>query len=101
MNAPSHELLAGLRRSTRLMQGFCWTVLLAFASQLATPTVVAARESLQRDAPIPMGPPPSNSRDLAAFLDELRMRVDARHAVRDGWHHIERAMPGDADRDGR
>lgn len=26
---------------------------------------------------------------------------DARHAVRDGWHHIERAIPGDADRDGR
>ena len=26
---------------------------------------------------------------------------DAKHAVRDGWHHIERAMPGDADRDGR
>lgn len=26
---------------------------------------------------------------------------DARHAVRDSWHHIERAMPGDADRDGR
>lgn len=26
---------------------------------------------------------------------------DARHAVRDGWHHIERALPGDADRDGR
>lgn len=26
---------------------------------------------------------------------------DAREAVRDGWHHIERAMPGDADRDGR
>lgn len=26
---------------------------------------------------------------------------DARGAVRDGWHHIERAMPGDADRDGR
>jgi len=26
---------------------------------------------------------------------------DARYAVRDGWHHIERAMPGDADRDGR
>lgn len=24
---------------------------------------------------------------------------DAKHAVRDGWHHIERAMPGDADRD--
>ncbi|HZH42491.1 MAG TPA: hypothetical protein VEY50_00155 [Lysobacter sp.] len=26
---------------------------------------------------------------------------DARHAVRDGWHHIERALPGDFDRDGR
>jgi uncharacterized protein YcfJ len=26
---------------------------------------------------------------------------DARGAVRDGWHHIERAMPGDADGDGR
>jgi uncharacterized protein YcfJ len=25
---------------------------------------------------------------------------EARGAVRDGWHHIERAMPGDADRDG-
>ena len=26
---------------------------------------------------------------------------DAKGAVRDGWHYIERAMPGDADRDGR
>lgn len=26
---------------------------------------------------------------------------DAREAVRDGWHYIERAVPGDADRDGR
>lgn len=26
---------------------------------------------------------------------------EAREAVRDSWHHIERAMPGDADRDGR
>ncbi len=26
---------------------------------------------------------------------------EARDAVRDGWHHIERKMPGDADRDGR
>lgn len=26
---------------------------------------------------------------------------EARDAVRDGWHHIERATPGDADRDGR
>lgn len=27
--------------------------------------------------------------------------TEARGAVRDGWHHIERATPGDADRDGR
>ncbi|MFC0676407.1 hypothetical protein ACFFGH_00900 [Lysobacter korlensis] len=27
--------------------------------------------------------------------------TEARSAVRDGWHHIERALPGDADRDGR
>ena len=26
---------------------------------------------------------------------------DARGAVRDGWHHIERNLPGDFDRDGR
>lgn len=26
---------------------------------------------------------------------------DARNAVRDGWHHIERRAPGDLDRDGR
>lgn len=26
---------------------------------------------------------------------------EAKAAVRDGWHHIERAMPGDADGDGR
>ena len=26
---------------------------------------------------------------------------EARGAVRDGWNHIERAIPGDADRDGR
>ncbi|GAB3309686.1 hypothetical protein [Luteimonas notoginsengisoli] len=26
---------------------------------------------------------------------------DAKHAVRDAWHNVERAMPGDADRDGR
>jgi phage tail tape-measure protein len=26
---------------------------------------------------------------------------EAKGAVRDGWHHIERAMPGDFDRDGR
>lgn len=27
--------------------------------------------------------------------------TEARGAVKDGWHHIERAMPGDLDRDGR
>lgn len=27
--------------------------------------------------------------------------AEARDAVRDGWHYIERAMPGDADGDGR
>ncbi len=26
---------------------------------------------------------------------------DAREAVRDSWHRVERALPGDADRDGR
>lgn len=26
---------------------------------------------------------------------------EAREAVRDGWHAVERLMPGDADRDGR
>ncbi|MEO6076024.1 MAG: hypothetical protein ABIP56_04385 [Dokdonella sp.] len=25
---------------------------------------------------------------------------DAKNAVRDGWHHVERALPGDADGDG-
>ena len=25
----------------------------------------------------------------------------AKHAVRDGWHRMERAIPGDADKDGR
>lgn len=27
--------------------------------------------------------------------------ADAKAAVRDGWHRVERAMPGDADGDGR
>lgn len=27
--------------------------------------------------------------------------LDARDAIRDSWHAVERAMPGDADRDGR
>lgn len=44
--------------------------------------------------------------DLARNWDTTRAGSrlawgDAREAVRDGWHYIERAMPGDADRDGR
>lgn len=27
--------------------------------------------------------------------------AEAKHAVKEGWHRLERAMPGDADRDGR
>ena len=26
---------------------------------------------------------------------------DAKYAVKDGWHYVERALPGDFDRDGR
>lgn len=44
--------------------------------------------------------------NLERKWDSIRVRSglawnEARDAVRDGWHHIERAMPGDADRDGR
>jgi hypothetical protein len=57
--------------------------------------------------------PSYRGRDLDLVDDELEARWqtmrgnsrlawgDARQAVRDGWHHIERAVPGDADRDGR
>lgn len=43
---------------------------------------------------------------LASDWDSTRANsrlgwAEAKGAVRDGWHHIERAMPGDADRDGR
>jgi hypothetical protein len=43
---------------------------------------------------------------LAREWDESRAEsrlawTEAKGAVRDGWHYIERAMPGDADRDGR
>ena len=47
---------------------------------------------------------PDLERDWERSRAEHNSRLawnDARHAVRDGWHHIERAMPGDADRDGR
>ena len=36
-----------------------------------------------------------------AKADSRLAWAEAKDAVRDGWHHIERAMPGDADRDGR
>ena len=36
-----------------------------------------------------------------AKADSRLAWAEARDAVRDGWHHIERAVPGDADRDGR
>ena len=57
--------------------------------------------------------PSYRGKDLDLVDDELEARWtqmkgnsklawgDARQAVRDGWHHIERAVPGDADRDGR
>ena len=44
--------------------------------------------------------------DLERNWDKTRAKSnlewnEAKQAVRDGWHHIERALPGDADRDGR
>lgn len=36
-----------------------------------------------------------------AKADSRLAWAEAKDAVRDGWHHIERATPGDADRDGR
>ena len=44
--------------------------------------------------------------DLERNWDKTRAKSnlewnEAKHAVRDGWHHIERRMPGDFDRDGR
>ena len=36
-----------------------------------------------------------------AKADSRLAWAEAKDAVRDGWHHIERALPGDADRDGR
>jgi len=41
-------------------------------------------------------------RDWATTRGNSRLAwSDARNAVRDGWHHIEGHVPGDADRDGR
>ncbi len=44
--------------------------------------------------------------DLESNWDATRgnsrlMWAEAKDAVRDGWHYVERAMPGDADGDGR
>lgn len=41
-------------------------------------------------------------RDWAETRADSRLEWnEARGAVRDGWHYIERALPGDADHDGR
>ncbi len=44
--------------------------------------------------------------DLERNWDQTRAKSrlewnEAKQAVRDGWHHIERRIPGDLDRDGR
>jgi uncharacterized protein YcfJ len=45
---------------------------------------------------------PQLARDWDATKANSRLGWnEAKGAVRDGWHHIERAMPGDADNDGR
>lgn len=45
---------------------------------------------------------PDLARSWAEDYPESRLRwEDARHAVRAGWHRVERALPGDADGDGR
>ena len=45
-------------------------------------------------------------RDLESGWERAKGRsrlawADAKQAVRDGWNHVERMLPGDADRDGR
>ena len=45
---------------------------------------------------------PDLERNWASTRSDSRLEWnEAKGAVKDGWHHIERAMPGDADRDGR
>lgn len=45
---------------------------------------------------------PQLERNWSSARNDSRLEWhEAKGAVRDGWHHIERAMPGDADRDGR
>jgi len=45
---------------------------------------------------------PQLERDWDSARGQSKMAwSDAKGAVRDGWHYIERAAPGDADRDGR
>ena len=45
---------------------------------------------------------PDLERNWTSARNDSRLEWnEAKGAVRDGWHHIERAMPGDADRDGR
>ena len=45
---------------------------------------------------------PSFRRDWENVKDSTRLSWEkAKDATRDAWHRIERAIPGDADRDGR
>ena len=45
---------------------------------------------------------PQLERNWTSTRNDSRLEWnEAKGAVKDGWHHIERAMPGDADRDGR
>lgn len=45
---------------------------------------------------------PQLERNWASTRNDSRLEWnEAKGAVKDGWHHIERAMPGDADKDGR
>ena len=45
---------------------------------------------------------PQLERNWASTRNDSKLEWnEAKGAVKDGWHHIERAMPGDADRDGR
>jgi hypothetical protein len=46
------------------------------------------------------------SSDLERGWDKAKVKsklgwIEAKDAVRDGWNRVERAVPGDADRDGR
>ena len=69
--------------------------LLAGSRNAATKTLLIERLAVETETDVKAA--------LQASLREVESRLawgEARDAVRDGWHHIERAMPGDFDRDG-